>query len=75
VSHPIQARALHHLHQRPRLRSLLSETSSPRRLGAARVLPSSLWRFLVENQLDHGGDLGGLGLKETQSFVDSSTET
>jgi hypothetical protein len=31
--------------------------------------------FLVENWVDLGGDSGGLGLKETRSFVDSSTET
>jgi hypothetical protein len=28
----------------------------------------------VENQVDLGDDLGGLGLKEIRSFVDSSTE-
>jgi hypothetical protein len=28
-----------------------------------------------ENQVDLGGNLGGLGLKETQLFVSTSTET
>jgi hypothetical protein len=29
----------------------------------------------VKNEVDLDGDLGGLGLKETRSFVDSSMET
>jgi hypothetical protein len=38
------------------------------------VWPSSLWGILVENQVDIGGYSGGLGLKQTQSFLDSSME-
>jgi hypothetical protein len=87
VSRSIQVRALYHLHRRPLLHSLFFGTCSPRRLGVTRELPrlwlshgkfvlsSSSCRFLVENQVELGGDLGGLGLKETRSFVDFLMET
>jgi hypothetical protein len=66
---------------------LLLGIQSPRRLGIARELP----RIVVESQkvcitllfagidsehqVDLGGNLGGLGLKETRLFVSSSIET
>jgi hypothetical protein len=38
------------------------------------VLPSSSWGLIVKNWVGLGGNLGGLGLKETRPFVNSSTE-
>jgi hypothetical protein len=68
------------------LRLLLLGIQSLRRLGVARELP----RFVVksqevciallfmdidsDNQVDLGGNLVGLGLKETRLFVSTSTE-
>jgi hypothetical protein len=68
------------------LRLLLLRIQSPRRLGVAR----ELLRIVVKSEevciallfmgidskirVGLGGNLGGLGLKETQLFVSSSTE-
>jgi hypothetical protein len=69
------------------LRLLLLGIQSPRWLGVARELPRILvksWEVCItllfvgidsENWVDLGGNLGGLGLKETRLFVSTSMET
>jgi hypothetical protein len=66
---------------------LLLGIQSPRRLGVAREVPRIViesqevciillfMRIDSEHQVGIGGNLGGLGLKETRLFVSSSTET